>query len=185
MSDSMQDTIFTPIEFNKCKLIKLINKQIKGDHYNDPLLWIYERIDDIIQYIHIDINEQLYRNKLADYLEDMYKPFEDYLINYHKDAFIRKRNNRFGSDIEYHALHEFLKQHGFNKENVIKFIEIDSNDRTIYKSFRDYASVRYFSKYSLYQLNKSDYNSEINKKYNYIYEDDENSIEYYCSQMSI
>jgi hypothetical protein len=71
--------------------------------------------------------------------------------------------------MEYHALHDYLKQNNFTKEDVIKFIELDTNDRTIYESSRDYAEMRYFTKYSLYELKYTDYPNTVNKyKYNYL-----------------
>jgi hypothetical protein len=159
----------TPKNYDECKLIKLMKHQIKGDDYNNPLLWIYERIDDITKKININIDEPIYRNMLSLYLEDIYKPFDEYLMKNHQEAFIRHRNNRFSSDMEYHALHEYLKENNFTQENVIKFIEIDMNDRKTFKSFRDYAEIRYFDKYGSYQLKYSDYSNNIIKyKYDYL-----------------
>jgi hypothetical protein len=172
--------------------------QIKGDDYNNPLLWQYERIDEICNSLKIDIiDTPLQRKCLAVYLEDIYKSFDDYLINKHPEAFIVHRNNRYSSDMEYHALHKYLKINSFTfkkflksffkpnriqrnilryfferftQENVNKFIEIDNNDRNIFEKYRDEAESRYFGKYgSNQQLNYSNYDSKIFEKYKYKY----------------
>jgi hypothetical protein len=171
------------MEKNNCPLIFIMNKQIKGDDYNNPLLWHYERLDNIANILNIDINESIQRNILATYLEKIYKPFDDYLINEHQEAFIRHRNSRYASDMEYHALHEYLKIKGFTKDNVCQFIEIDRYNRYFFRKYREEGQNKYFNKYGQGQLKINDYNSNIFKKYSYIciYEDKDFGI----SQLSI
>lgn len=67
---------------NNCPLMKIMCEQIKGDDYNNPLLWQYERIDEICNSLKIYIiDTQLQRKCLSIYLEDIYKSFDDYLLN--------------------------------------------------------------------------------------------------------
>lgn len=154
---------------NKCSLMKIMNEQIIGDHYNNPILWEYERLNDIASHLNLNIDLDIHRQILAIYLKYIYKPFNNYLVEKHPNSFIKERNHRFRSNLEYHALHEYLKINNFTLEYVNKFIEIDNNDRTIFKKYRDYAECRYFCKISSYQLNYSDYDSNKFNRYKYKY----------------
>ena len=148
--DFLYNMIPEPIKI-KCDLMKYMNNQIKGDSYNHPLLWIYERIDNIANKQSLNIDEPLDRNNLLLYLIEMYKPFDEYLIHINEHNF---------SDLEYYALHEYLKIYGFTKENVNKFIEIDYNDRTYFQYCRDCANLKYFSKCRNHELKY--YNYDLN-----------------------
>jgi hypothetical protein len=169
---------------NNCPLMKIMVKQIKGDDYNNPILWQYQRLDDISQSLNIDINEHTQRIILALYLEKIYKPFDDYLINDHPEAFHIHRNCRYTSDMEYHALHEYLKINGFTEGNIYQFIEIDKNNRDYFQQYRKTAGNRYFDKYGNGQLKQNDYDSIKFKKYNYTYIN-EDICETELSQLSI
>ena len=157
--------------YNKCPLIKIIDFQMRGDDYNCPKYWQFERIDDIAKSLNIDmIDKPLQRSCLASYLKDMYKPFNDYLKNNHSHVFARHRNSRYASDLEYHALHEYLKINGFTKVNVNKFIEIDNNDRNVFNNDRQEAIPMYFGKYgSIKNIKESDYDCNKFEKYRYSY----------------
>ena len=56
---------------NKCSLMKIMNQQILGDDYNPPLLWKYERIDEIAFILKMSINTSVHRENLAKYLDDI------------------------------------------------------------------------------------------------------------------
>ncbi len=151
---------------------------MRGDDYNCPKLWQFERIDDIVKSLNIDmIDKSLQRKCLAAYLKDMYQPFNTYLKNEYPYVFSRCRNSRYASDLEYHALHEYLKINGFTKENVEKFIEIDNNDRNIFDKCRSEAEFMYFGKYgSTKNLKESDYDYKLFEKYKYSYYDNKDNF---------
>lgn len=158
--------------------MKIMNIQIIGDHYNPPLLWQYERIDEISSSLKMSIDTPIHREILAIYLEYIYQPFNDYLIEKIPDSFTRYRNSRYTSDLEYHALHEYLKINSFTKEYVNKYIEIDDNDRLFFSKQRSLAANRYFDKYSTSKLNIYYYDSNKFDKYKYSYDEIDIDQEY-------
>ena len=159
------------ISFDNCELIKLMKEQICADDYNrdNEMLWIYNRIDEISEKLNICIDEPLERNKLVKYLKEMYNLFNEYLNIHHKEAFERHRNDRYSYVLEYHALHEYLKNNGFIKDNVINFINIDKNNRDVFQDLRNQGNFIYFNKFGQNKLKHSDYTSLKSKKYSYTF----------------
>lgn len=154
-------------------LMAIMSKQIQGDDYNNNhILWQYERLDDIIKCIHnknniIGLDTKIQRDALGGYLQYMYKPFDDYLTNECPDLFKMLRNGRYLTDLEYYALHEYLKTEGFTIENVNKFIELNKNNKEMFLSYKKKAVTIYFNKYGKGMLNESDYDSTKFERYRY------------------
>ena len=149
--------------YNNDPLLKIMKTQISGDDYNDPLLWWFKRIDDILTKLieqktineFTTIEKPLERAAFAAFINEIYKPFQTYIENEHPKVLNRERNGRYMYTIEWHALHEYLMKNGFTIENVNMFIMIDKQDRTIYQNIRDDALNLYFNKYRFGQLLKS------------------------------
>jgi len=160
-------------EYENDLLMSIMNKQIQGDDYNYPVLWRYERLDNIMKCIgnknnSIGLDTKIQRNVLGEYLQYIYKPFDDYLKDEYPESFKMLRNGRYLSDLDYYALHKYLTIEGFTIENVNKFIELDKNNKEMFMFYKKEASKIYFNKYGKGNLNILNYDSSKFEKYRYI-----------------
>ena len=115
-------------------LINLILKQYMPDGvytYN-----CYRRISEIFKklnedgFMSIDINNKLHRECVCAILTTIYAPFETFLKETFGE-FSRNREVRFYMQRMWERLHFYLLEHGFDIQNVMRFIKMYNSDYDI------------------------------------------------------
>jgi hypothetical protein len=137
-----------------CPLMGLMKKQIHFsiNRYDSLYIHAFKRIDEIwkrIMYDHgtLGIDAELQRMSLASLLSPIYTLFFDYLREHKPSVFIEHRNGYIPFPVEYHSLHEYLTQYGFNVSVARKYIEEDMSDPDKFNEIRREAESIYDNGY--------------------------------------
>ena len=116
-------------------LINLIKKQFPGNGGGDSkdcwsrIAEIFHKLNED-NAIHIDINNKLHRECVCAILTTIYAPFETFLKETFGE-FSRNREVLFYMQRMWERLHFYLLEHGFDIQNVMRFIKMYNSDYDI------------------------------------------------------
>ena len=129
----------------QCPLVQLISAQVGGDDYTQCFdeFRVFERIDEIAENMGAPIETPEDRSALVEVLTPLYEPFAAY-VGPRQLA----RNGRDPTMMDWHALHEFLKEHGFTAASVARFIETDKESKDTFYELRWSGSMLHWGKHN-------------------------------------
>jgi len=147
---------------SSCPLVQLISAQVGGDDYTQcyDKFRVFERIDEIAENMGVPVETPEDRSALVEVLTPLYEPFAAYVGP--------PNHGRHGRDptmMDWFALHEFLKEHGFTAASVAKFIEIDTESHDTFSEVRWEGSTFLWGRHNCNGPNRS-FNLRL-MRYNY------------------